>query len=966
MSEPEQVSAENITNTSGDNPEAPKPLVPKVKEFKSSVPRLTNLPLRNAYLEDDDKEKEEKEKEKPKLAPQSKPLLSPGLKPLSSKLSNKQSRSVPLFNNLLTSSPNLLQKMKKSEAEKTENAKEKSVDGPTSSEVIQRKNSTILSQLTSPRRSTPIGKEASPEELDKITAFGSLCVLDAFQGRLSSGLATNSKKSKLIYNVFCLQTSEMFLNVVVYSSILHTLMTFFEHNANASLVQFVQIAIFLVQFSDFAMKIFYQGHKDYFKTGWHYIFTASIFAHFLDLCWNGQTYYSDPLRPVVGLLRSRSGRRFFSVVQKMIPTFSQSLAPLSGFILIVTFVSFSVFRLDNDLTSMLSVGYNWIWLVLTNDSFSRLYEDGVSLLHTLFFFTALYLGQRFIMSIFLAATFDTFGKFTKKQVKTEKLKELQGLVKAFSVLDTNKEGSIYYPTWHALLKHLDPSYTNEQIALYFEISSEGNDNISLLQFLELKNVLSFKFFPRSQDKMLSMSIFLKKIASRFMPSVRFRLLMDEARARRVLTFVAEWRLLELVNFIDIIVLTSETMQVDYYAVYIINFIYLFEFYCVVSIEKGNVFNAIVDAESWFSWVSGIGILGILIQDLFPGDSYISVRSTFIFLRACRLFHLNHELVVFLKAVIDVVPLFSKLMIFAFIVAYIFAMLGHLLFGQYVEEWSSPLGAMVVIQKLFLPVDLIEIMEATMTKVHPFSIFFFFANFLLSLIICNLSLSIVIDWYSDSLNNFKEIIARENEYENVFKAIYSRVRGRDRDGINYEVLKDYIMAKENEQGDHRSKFIQGEETFNVNDLKQCQKYATIDLVDLYVREKKKTSDLNWVQNFLSKIKEASLPTIIVKEKEEIYKEGKKAKKCFILVGGVATCYSEGRVCDVTAVNVLGGNTFFSSGGVYEESCVAVDTVECLVLTKKAILDDILDPYLLGQILRLAHKTRIEMEMKYDEV
>jgi hypothetical protein len=363
-------------------------------------------------------------------------------------------------------------------------------------------------------------------------------------------------------------------------------------------------------------------------------------------------------------------------------------------------------------------------------------------------------------------------------------------------------------------------------------------------------------------------------------------------------------------------------------------------------------------------IYSVGILGILIQDLFPGDSYYSVRSTFIFLRACRLFHLNHELVVFLKAVIDVVPLFSKLMIFAFIVAYIFAMLGHLLFGPYVEEWSSPLLAMVVVQKLFLPVDLINIMEATMTKVHPLSILFFFANFLLSLIICNLSLSIVIDWYSDSLNNFKEIIARENEYENVFKAIYSRVRGRDRDGINYEVLKDYIMAKENEQGDHRSKFIQGEESFNVNDLKQCQKYATIDLMDLYLREKKKTSDLNWVQTFLTKIKEASLPTVTFETKDAIYQAGEKANKCYILVSGIVACFTADHQCDVTAVNVLGGNTFFSSDGVYEESCVAVDSVECLVLTKKAILEDILDPYLLGTILRLAQKTRVEMDMKYD--
>jgi hypothetical protein len=30
-------------------------------------------------------------------------------------------------------------------------------------------------------------------------------------------------------------------------------------------------------------------------------------------------YYTNPLRPVVGVLRARKGRRFFEVLKKMIP-----------------------------------------------------------------------------------------------------------------------------------------------------------------------------------------------------------------------------------------------------------------------------------------------------------------------------------------------------------------------------------------------------------------------------------------------------------------------------------------------------------------------------------------------------------------------------------------------------------------------------------------------------------------------
>jgi hypothetical protein len=339
------------------------------------------------------------------------------------------------------------------------------------------------------------------------------------------------------------------------------------------------------------------------------------------------------------------------------------------------------------------------------------------------------------------------------------------------------------------------------------------------------------------------------------------------------------------------------------------------------------------------------------------------------MRTCRLFHLNKELVIFLKAVINVVPLFSKLMIFAFIIAYIFAMLGHLLFRSYVSEWSSPLLSMVVIQKLFLPVDLLITMESVMSQVHPAFIIFFFANFLLSLIICNLSLSIVIDWYSDSLNNFNALVERESAYDNVFKAIYSRVRGRDRDGLNYEVLKDYVMVKHDEQGDHRSKFIQGEDSFNIKDLKQCQKYSSIDLLSLYHREKKKSKELDWEQTFVSKIKEVNHTTMALNMKDLIYKEGEKADKCYILVSGIASCFVDDKklnlkkYIDIPAVSVLGGDTFFQSDGFYKETCIAaIDSVECIVLTKAVIFED-LDPYQLGTIMKLSQKTVSAVQSKF---
>lgn len=38
-----------------------------------------------------------------------------------------------------------------------------------------------------------------------------------------------------------------------------------------------------------------------------------------DLMYNHCTLFANPLRPVVGVLRARKGRRFFEVLKKMMP-----------------------------------------------------------------------------------------------------------------------------------------------------------------------------------------------------------------------------------------------------------------------------------------------------------------------------------------------------------------------------------------------------------------------------------------------------------------------------------------------------------------------------------------------------------------------------------------------------------------------------------------------------------------------
>jgi hypothetical protein len=93
-------------------------------------------------------------------------------------------------------------------------------------------------------------------------AYCRLCILDAFQGRLSNGLANNSKKSWWIYTIFCVQTSELLFQCVMGACTFHTISIFFEPEnacANSAIYTFLQVLVLLVYSFDIALKMSYEG-----------------------------------------------------------------------------------------------------------------------------------------------------------------------------------------------------------------------------------------------------------------------------------------------------------------------------------------------------------------------------------------------------------------------------------------------------------------------------------------------------------------------------------------------------------------------------------------------------------------------------------------------------------------------------------------------------------------------------------
>jgi hypothetical protein len=129
----------------------------------------------------------------------------------------------------------------------------------------------VAKHMTRERRSQIIGvlREAIPvmakqrrEEIKKKAQYTRLCILDAFQGRLSNGLANNSKKSKFIYTVFVIQTSDWLFNSVMLACTFHTLSIFFEpaNECSDSWIYFsLQLLVMFVYLMDIALKMTYEG-----------------------------------------------------------------------------------------------------------------------------------------------------------------------------------------------------------------------------------------------------------------------------------------------------------------------------------------------------------------------------------------------------------------------------------------------------------------------------------------------------------------------------------------------------------------------------------------------------------------------------------------------------------------------------------------------------------------------------------
>mmetsp|Transcript_1591 Transcript_1591/g.2628 ORF Transcript_1591/g.2628 Transcript_1591/m.2628 type:complete len:1144 (+) Transcript_1591:16-3447(+) len=848
--------------------------------------------------------------------------------------------------------------------------------------------------------------------LKENAAYCRLCILDAFQGRLSNGLANNSQKPPWVYTVFCIQTSDWLFNSVVWACVFHTLSIFFEpENAcsNSTIYFMIQALVLSIYTFDISLKMSYEGPKEYWKHDWQQLYLIVCALGWLDLMFNHCTYYTNPLRPVAGFLRARRSRRFFEVLKKMIPGMSHSLMPLLFFIVLVMVLSILMYdQTIKELADPAYTSYNWFFLIFTNDNFNRVLPDvGVKdMKYLMFFFPCIYVGQQFLLSLIIGDTYETYKSFVKKQLKKEKLKEMQGLTKAFSAMDDEKSGTISKMVWHEILRHYDPEMPEEAIACYFELIGGGSSQISVLQFLSLRSVLNFHLHVRSSKTNIITGLYkpvLEAAASAYQVVTLPTPAAVQGLGKKMLEYLASLRLFHRANYLDLLALcfafsdypilplgavlfpTSPAFSSSNAAVLTAGS--LLTLGCLVEFQVrlmacGGKIHLLHEKNNTISWVyvvgaagtcaclvlkyaygfDGANVLAITIPyvDITVGTSFGKLALTAQALRCMRIINLNKDLQNFSMAVFDVAPALFECFTFTFIITYIFGALGNLLFGQFMEEWQTPLLAVVKAQQLTFMVDFLSSTESTMDLVHPAAALFFVFYLILSLAVSNIALSIIIELQTNILagQTSKDRDAQTSKIDIMFNKIKGQARARAvMEGKN--ILLSHIEMSPFQSSDTRH-FIadmDGEKEAKLEEIKQCKKYSNIDLVGHFQQEHRHHKDMHWEVGFLATAREEGLSEKTnVEVGAVLFEAGSSANQIYMVITGCVTLtqpMSQG-FATIHQGHFVGQEALHPSA-TYDYTCTSASSDCCVLVITHEDMAEKLDSDICGIILRMSHKS-----------
>lgn len=315
---------------------------------------------------------------------------------------------------------------------------------------------------------------------------------------------------------------------------------------------------------------------------------------------------------------------------------------------------------------------------------------------------------------------------------------------------------------------------------------------------------------------------------------------------------------------------------------------------------------------------------------------------------------------------DIIPSLSETFLFTFIVTYIFGTLGNLLFGG-MDEWSSPLIAIVKAQKLTFMVNYLDSMEDVMLT-QPLSIIYFVFYLILSLTVSNIALSIIIDLHGSVLDqkSKKSRQAQQQKLDLVWSRILGQARVRQLFAASSRQLNFKNVILSQFQSSDVRHFITSDEGNEVSqdDLKACQKYSSIDLMKFHTSLHASTADLNWEMDFLKALQDVD----VHEEKcflpgEVICTDASPATHAYILVQGTVVVQ---RVDGSSLFHptTLFGMEVFQPGGRYGLTVKAEHDTKLLIVTQSDVMTK-LDAQLTGSMLKMAFKSATAIDTAINE-
>mmetsp|Transcript_30353 Transcript_30353/g.40054 ORF Transcript_30353/g.40054 Transcript_30353/m.40054 type:complete len:1422 (-) Transcript_30353:382-4647(-) len=854
----------------------------------------------------------------------------------------------------------------------------------------------IMGKLKSKESAADITRRAIHKLKEKSKAnavLASYYILDSWDGRLSNGLGVNSKRSPLIFGVFKLQTSEKWKFLNIFAIFSHSLVPLSGISFFTAIISLLCILVYL---ADIALKMMYMGLKTYFSKNWQLIYVILVLLMIIELSislWSNQSIYLlQCFRPILLCLRERSVRRFFTVCKEMVPGFVKIYFPLLFFLAIVSVFTTLLFhsaipnRLDSYASSMF--GY-WI-LISTGDTYSDLFppELRTSPLYIMTFFAVLIIGNFCILTMLLGVTFDTFIDHTSNQVKKETLKEYKGLLKAFSILDTDHTGRIDQKTFEMVIHSLKPNLNDEELLLYFELASHGETTVNLIDFLDLKGILAYEFHLDDDS------------ANQILEESRFSTLQKDLCVflKPIVSNQCYVKFMKAVAIFDFLLLLFDEDPVGQGITICTYLLILADFIIKALFQKSmsKFWRSITNHEKVA--VVGVTVHWALIAGFFPFSHFLTpslmatilkLRKTARLARCWHLVQLNENLKQYFDCFFFTVPVLLQTICFALIIVFFFAILGMELFGNKVCYFDSPYAAFLTMLQLFFSADALDIIEKSSSHGPSSSIgiFFFVVYYLIGVCLCfNLINSIIIQIYGQTMDgaSHKRIQEERAKDEKLQIQIFERVTQKQ--VVNMMMGKKTIGASflsrlrlSNKATSHSSsanmrRQITGtaKKKASLEELTKIQKYADklkykVDLIKMQediVRGKQGLLDFEHDVHFSLRSNKKT-QKVMFKNGEHIIHMGDIGRTCFCVHEGAVELKYLGEEVRILEKGKLFGEEMLLSRLPYEFDCVAKGDVTLLLFDSKTILKDF-DSNMVAQLANKAIQSVVEIEEAHKRI